>query len=63
MPKDEVLAVGDAVQTDALGAALQGFDFVFVRCGIHAGEPFPEGFAAENGLGDWEPVAVVDGLA
>ena len=63
LPSDEVLAIGDALLTDALGAALQGFDFVFVRGGIHAGEPFPEGFAAEYGLGDWQPVAVVDGLA
>ena len=62
-PTDEVLAIGDAVQTDALGAARMGFDFVFVACGIHAGEPFPDGFAAEYGLGDWAPVAVLDGLA
>ena len=58
-----MLAIGDALLTDALGAARMGFAFVFVRGGIHAGEPFPEGFAAENGLGDWQPVAVVDGLA
>lgn len=62
-PRDEVLAIGDALLTDALGAARMGFAFVFVRGGIHAGEPFPEGFAAENGLGDWQPVAVVNSLA
>ena len=62
-PKDEVLAVGDGLQTDVLGAARMGFDTVFVAGGIHAGEPFPEDYAAQNGLGDWEPVAVVDGLA
>jgi HAD superfamily hydrolase (TIGR01459 family) len=62
-PSDEVLAVGDALRTDALGAARLEFDFVFVTGGIHAGEPFPEDFAAQNGLGDWQPVAVVDGLA
>jgi HAD superfamily hydrolase (TIGR01459 family) len=61
-PREEVLVIGDALQTDALGAAKQGFDFVFVRGGIHAGEPFPEDFAAQYGLGDWHPVAVVDGL-
>ena len=61
-PADEVLAIGDALRTDALGAARVGFAFVFVQGGIHAGEPFPESFAAENGLGDWQPVAVVDGL-
>ena len=62
-PKDEVLAVGDGLQTDILGAARMGFDTVFVTGGIHAGEPFPEDFAEQNGLGDWQPVAVVDGLA
>jgi HAD superfamily hydrolase (TIGR01459 family) len=62
-PKDEVLAVGDGLQTDILGAARMGFDTVFVAGGIHAGEPFPEDFAERNGLGDWQPVAVVDGLA
>jgi HAD superfamily hydrolase (TIGR01459 family) len=59
----EVLAVGDGLQTDILGAARMGFDAVFVSGGIHAGEPFPEDFAAQYGLGDWRPVAVVDGLA
>jgi hypothetical protein len=40
-----------------------GFDTVFVAGGIHAGEPFPNDFAAQNGLGDWRPVAVVESLA
>jgi len=62
-PTDEVLAVGDGLQTDILGAARMGFDAVFVTGGIHAGEPFPEDFADKNGLGEWEPVAVVAGLA
>jgi len=62
-PGDEVLAVGDGLQTDILGAARMGFDTVFVTGGIHAGEPFPEDFAERNGLGDWRPVAVVEGLA
>jgi HAD superfamily hydrolase (TIGR01459 family) len=62
-PKDEVLAVGDGLQTDVLGAALMGFDTVFVSGGIHAGEPFPEDFGERNGLDGWRPVAVVDGLA
>jgi HAD superfamily hydrolase (TIGR01459 family) len=61
-PPDKVLAIGDALQTDALGAARMGFDFVFVQGGIHAGEAFPEDFAAQYGLGDWEPVAVVKSL-
>jgi len=60
---DEVLAVGDGLQTDILGAARMGFDAVFVSGGIHAGEPFPDDFAKQYGLGDWRPVAVVDGLS
>lgn len=62
-PADEVLAVGDGLQTDVLGAARMGFDVVFVTGGIHAGEPFPQDFAHQYGLGAWRPVAVVDGLA
>jgi HAD superfamily hydrolase (TIGR01459 family) len=58
-----VLAVGDALRTDVLGAARMGFDCVYVAGGIHAGEDFPDDFAARNGLADWRPVAVVDGLA
>lgn len=58
----EVLVVGDGLQTDILGAARMGFDAVFVTSGIHSGEPFPEDFAERNGVGDWRPVAVVDGL-
>jgi HAD superfamily hydrolase (TIGR01459 family) len=62
-PKDEVLAVGDGLQTDILGAARMGFDTVFVTGGIHAGEPFPEDFGERNGVPGWEPVGVVEGLA
>ena len=58
----EVLAVGDALRTDILGAAKMGFDAIFVAGGIHAGEQFPPDFGPENGLGDWHPVAVVDSL-
>jgi len=61
-PREAVLVVGDALVTDMLGAALQGFDAVFVRGGIHAGDPFPADFAPQYGLGDWAPVAVVDSL-
>ncbi len=62
-PREAVLAVGDALRTDILGAARFGIDCVYVAGGIHAGEPFPDDFAAQHGLGDWRPVAVVDGLA
>ena len=61
-PHEAVLAVGDALVTDMLGAAKQGFDAVFVQGGIHADEPFPASFASQYGLGDWSPVAVVDSL-
>jgi HAD superfamily hydrolase (TIGR01459 family) len=60
---EAVLAIGDGLQTDILGAARMGFDAVFVAGGIHGGEPFPTDFAAKNGLGGWQPVAVVDSLA
>jgi len=59
---EEVVAIGDGLHTDILGAARMGFDCVFVRGGIHRGEEFPEDFGPQNGLGDWRPVAVVDSL-
>ncbi|HEV2595354.1 MAG TPA: TIGR01459 family HAD-type hydrolase [Sphingomicrobium sp.] len=62
-PKTNVLAVGDGLQTDMLGAAQIGIDAVFVTGGVHAGEPFPGDFAASHGLGDWRPVALVEDLA
>jgi HAD superfamily hydrolase (TIGR01459 family) len=62
-PADEVLAVGDGLQTDILGAGRMGFDTVFVAGGIHAGEPFPKDFAERSGLDGWRPVAIVNGLA
>jgi HAD superfamily hydrolase (TIGR01459 family) len=61
-PPGAVLAIGDSLQTDVLGAARMGFDCLFVTGGIHAGEPFPPDFSQQNGLGDWQPVAVVDSL-
>jgi HAD superfamily hydrolase (TIGR01459 family) len=62
-PSSEVLAIGDGLRTDILGAARMDFDAIFVSGGIHAGEPFPDDFAASHGLADWQPVAVVEGLA
>ena len=61
-PPEAVLAVGDGLQTDILGAARMGIDAIFVTGGIHGGEPFPPDFGPENGLGPWQPVAVVDSL-
>jgi HAD superfamily hydrolase (TIGR01459 family) len=62
-PASAVLAIGDGLQTDMLGAAQRGFDGVFVSGGIHAGEPFPADFARTYGLGDWAPIGVVESLA
>ena len=62
-PQSEVLAIGDGLQTDILGAALMGYDAVFITGGIHQGQPFPEDFAARNGLGQWKPVGIAEGLA
>src|SRR5438309_11413369 len=62
-PPGAVLAVGDGLQTDMLGAARMGFDAIFVSGGIHAGEPFPIDFAERHGLGNWQPIMVVEGLA
>ena len=56
-----VLAVGDGLLTDMLGAVREGFDAIFVSGGIHAGEPFPPDFAQDYSLGEWSPVAVVEG--
>jgi HAD superfamily hydrolase (TIGR01459 family) len=61
-PRKQVLAIGDGLQTDVLGAARMGFDAVFVSGGIHAGEPFPDDFGERHGLGSWSPVAVVQSL-
>ena len=62
-PRGSVVAIGDSLRTDVLGAARFGLDVIFVAGGIHRGEGIPATFAAENGLGDWRPVAIVDGLA
>ena len=59
----QILAIGDGLQTDMLGAARMGFDAIFVTGGIHAGEPFPTDFSNRHGLGDWRPIAAVDSLA
>ena len=61
-PPGQVLAIGDGLHTDILGAARMGFDCVYVTGGIAQGEPIPGDFASSNGLGDWRPLAVVDSL-
>ena len=62
-PLGAMLAIGDGLQTDMVGAARFGIDAVYVSHGIHAGEPVPADFAARHGLGDWAPILTVEGLA
>jgi len=62
-PLDAMLAIGDGLQTDILGAARFGIDAIYVSHGIHAGEPVPDDFASRHGLGDWRPILTVEGLA
>ena len=62
-PLEAMLAVGDGLPTDILGAAKYGIDAVYVSHGIHAGEPVPDDFASRHGLGDWRPILTVEGLA
>ena len=59
---EEVLAIGDGLNTDMLGGARMGFDCVYVTGVISRGMAIPADFAPENGLVDWRPVAVVDSL-
>ncbi len=61
-PPDQILAIGDGLETDILGAARMGMDCVYVTGGIAQGQSMPAGFAAKHGLDDWRPLAVVEGL-
>lgn len=62
-PLSGVLAIGDGLVTDMVGAARMGIDAVFVSHGIHAGEPFPADFAEQHGLGDWQPLLTIADLS
>jgi len=62
-PAHQVLAIGDGLQTDMLGAARMGFDAVFVSGGIHRGDAFPADFAERHRIRPWHPIATVEGLA
>jgi HAD superfamily hydrolase (TIGR01459 family) len=62
-PLEAMMAVGDALVTDMLGAAKYGIDAIYVSHGIHAGEPVPDDFASQHGLGDWRPIMTVEGLS
>lgn len=61
-PLDAMLAIGDGLPTDILGAAKYGIDAVYVSHGIHAGEPVPDDFSSRHGLGEWRPIMTVEGL-
>lgn len=56
-PKETVVAVGDGLKTDVLGAARYGLDCVYVSGGIHAGEPYPDDLTP-----GWRPIMTVEGL-
>lgn len=58
-PRDTVLAIGDGLPTDVVGAARNGFDCLYVTGGISRGAGFPPEFAAEHDLGEWHPIGVV----
>lgn len=60
--REQVLAIGDGLVTDVLGAARQGLDCLFVSGGIHRGQPFPADFAHRHGLGEWAPLGIVECL-
>jgi HAD superfamily hydrolase (TIGR01450 family) len=56
-PKEHVVAVGDGLHTDVLGAARFGIDCVYVASGIHAGEPYPDDLTP-----GWRPILTVNSL-
>lgn len=58
-PRETVLAVGDGLVTDVVGAARNGLDCLYITGGISRGQGIPPDFAAEHGLGDWRPIGVV----
>ena len=62
-PREAMLAIGDGLPTDMLGAARYGIDAIYVSHGIHAGEPVPDDFASSHGLGGWRPILTLEGLA
>ena len=61
-PHESVIAVGDGLVTDVLGAARASIACVFVTGGINLGLGIPEGFAARHGLGEWVPLMMVKSL-
>lgn len=67
VPRDTVVAIGDAVRTDLAGATAAGIDCVFIADGIHGdelgrGAPDPEKLAALFAEHSHEPIAVMPKL-
>ncbi|WP_020177554.1 TIGR01459 family HAD-type hydrolase [Methylopila sp. M107] len=67
VPRDRVVAIGDAVRTDLAGATAAGIDCVFVADGIHGdelgrGSPDPEKLKALFSEHGYQPVAVMPKL-
>lgn len=57
--RSSVLAIGDGLVTDVLGAARNGLACLYVTGGISRGAGFPADFAAKHELGEWRPIGVV----
>ena len=51
VPRARILTIGDAVRTDARGAALQDLDFLFISGSVHAGELEAAGGANDKNVG------------
>ena len=62
-PAQAMLAIGDGLPTDMLGAARYGIDAIYISHGIHAGEPVPDDFGSRHGLGSWRPIMTLESLA
>jgi HAD superfamily hydrolase (TIGR01459 family) len=57
--RETVLAIGDGLVTDVLGAARNRLDCLYVTGGISRGQGIPPDFAARHDLGDWRPIGTV----
>ncbi len=58
-----ILAIGDSIRTDLIGANAAGLDFLFIRAGIHAEEfADPAVFARALAEAGAEPIAVMQEL-
>jgi HAD superfamily hydrolase (TIGR01459 family) len=60
--RENVLAIGDGLVTDVIGAARNGLDCLYVTGGISRGEGIPADFAETHGLGEWRPMGTVSSI-